>query len=123
MMFASKTPHDLNSDPEPYASSAPDFERYEHAEDNPRTHPVTFDPRPEYDHPQHNEPNPILLWHREATRSGWSPVAARYILTHWKSTVGILPALGIATFTPDHADHARRVLTRLARFTEQETPA
>ena len=44
-MYASMTPRDLSHDPHP---------RYDPA----------ANPRPEYDHMQHNAPNPILTWFR-----------------------------------------------------------
>lgn len=82
--------------------------------DEPRC--VTDKPLGGWKSRQHNEPNPILTWHRETTREGWSPVAARYTLDHWPATVGVLPDLGIITYTPEQEEHARRVLTRLAKL-------
>lgn len=77
---------------------------------------ITGEPLDGWLKPQHNEPNPILLWHRETTREDMRPVAAQYVLEHWDATVGILPGLGIIDYTPDQANHARRVLGRLVRF-------
>jgi len=77
---------------------------------------ITDEPLGGWLKPQINEPNPILLWHRETTREGWSPIAARYTLDHWPATIGALPDLGIITYTPEQEEHARRVLTRLAKL-------
>jgi hypothetical protein len=116
MIFASKTPRDLNHDPEPWVNAAPDFERGSEAdfeEWQPR-HGKVFDPRPEFDHAQQNEPNPILTTLRlnsNAPREdGWDArIAALYFL----EGVGI-DNVEREQATPEHVEHARRVLTRLA---------
>jgi hypothetical protein len=80
---------------------------------------ITGEPLNGYLPPQHNAPNPILLWHRGTTREGMSPIAAQYVLDHWAATIGALPELGITTYTPDHEAHARLVLSRLARLAKE----
>ena len=72
MMYASKTPRDLNRDPEPWVidmgivcgefRSAVEWVGGEFAE-------TYHAPRPEYDAVQHNEPNPVLVAFRSLTLS------------------------------------------------------
>lgn len=119
MIFASKTPRDLNRDPEPYVSSAPDFERYEQAEDNPKVHPVIFDPRPEFDHPQNNKPNPILIAARRAIAEGATfRDIADDLLGYQVGYPGcehISDAFD-AGYRASAPDHARLIFTRLAQM-------
>ncbi len=61
-----------------------------------------FDPRPEYDHTQHNEPNPILVDARLDDEFNPS-----HILAH---LLGYAEAMDASSA---HIDHARRVLERL----------
>lgn len=114
-MFASKTPRDLNHDPNPWVVHTPEGyadRRYP----VPRSyHEMEYAPRPEFDHVQHNAPNPILVWHRKTTRPGMTAEASRYVLDHWAATIGALPGLGIIEYTAEHEAHARRVLTLAAR--------
>ncbi|WP_156495999.1 hypothetical protein [Microbacterium sp. T32] len=74
-------------------------------------------PRPEYDHPQHNEPNWLLVAFRDEPREPGETEAER--IAWWKG----FGADHRTTATDEEREHFRRVLTRLARFTEQETPA
>ena len=104
--FASKTPRDLNHDPHPYRYANGD--RRVAPEVDPDD-PTTRDPRPEYDHPQHNEPNPILVRLR-VERSD----PAGFVKSGDLSRMDI----DISDATPEHIDHARRVLSRLAAPTE-----
>lgn len=98
-MFASKTPRDLNHDPEPWTGPW--------GED--RHGPIggwssVWSPRPEFDHVQHNEPNPILV----AFRSG------KYPAGYWAHRLakGDLP-VAVDKASTNEIDHARRVLARL----------
>jgi hypothetical protein len=104
-MFASKTPRDLNHDHRPYRlvnGRLPD-DRFRVAWNKFYVH----DPRPEFDHAQHNEPNPILVAFRADLEDDVTP---RERVLWWL-------AYGIdhySTATDVQCDHARRVLTRLA---------
>ena len=88
-MFASKTPRDLNHDPLPYLYASTDYTaRFSHNNlGYPYASSAIYDPRPEFDHVQHNEPNPILIAFREQRP--------------------------VTTATKDAYLHARRVLRRL----------
>ena len=116
MMFASKTPRDLNSHvafmtgagTPPLCSCGWQGRRHDG--------PILAEHIAEFDHVQHNEPNPILTWHRNTTRHGMNAIAARYILDHWGATVGFVGSVHIIDYTPEHEIHARRVLTRLANL-------
>lgn len=116
MMFASKTPRDLNHDPEPWV--APDGTRrvFSHVEIGIKR----FDPRPEFDHVQHNEPNPILVDFRDyAKEHGDSAALARHWTRDdqqwWDVTRSTrLISVDEPVGTPEQEDHARKVLTRLA---------
>ena len=112
MIFSSKTPRDLNRDPEPFLDergsrwiSPVTFQ--------PRT--FTYSPRPEFDHVQHNEPNPILvdLRHNGEPDEGRAHYAADLALggESWRYWMKRVPQSRI--------DHARRVLTRLANLTKE----
>jgi hypothetical protein len=102
-MFSSKTPRDLNRDPEPwrtqYGTRYPEGgwsfgERIE----------FTHDPRPEFDHAQHNAPNPILV----ARRLLGPGVNIMYAdLPRWP--------------TRDEIEHATTVLQRLTRLQTEVT--
>jgi hypothetical protein len=117
VIFASKTPRDLNHDREPYESDGLRItrERYLGMDPAHRKAAWLYNPRPEFDHVQHNPPNPILVWLRKVSRPGMQAVAARFVLEHWLGTVTILPALGIADFTEEHAAHALPIIARLAK--------
>jgi hypothetical protein len=73
------------------------------------------DPRPEFDHEQHNEPNPILTLFRDADNSDRRGLAAMWVddIAEWNRQ----GEMGIDT-TPDQVEHARRVLTRFANLKE-----
>jgi len=107
--YASKTPRDLNHDPLPYVTRAGN--RYEdgiwYGHDMFRRY---LDPRPEFDHVQHNAPNPLLLDMREF----WPVIVGDWLAAlddPW-FTDGVPQEFG--SVTEDHIDHARRVLSRLA---------
>lgn len=110
-MFASKTPRDLNRDPEPWTD----------ARGENRHGPIggwssVWSPRPEFDHVQHNEPNPILLDFRDMHGDAQL----------WLETIEGPEGDAFLAETPkefgyidsDVIHHARRVLTRLARLAE-----
>lgn len=59
-------------------------------------------------HEQHNPPNPILAWFREASRVGARPMAATYVLFHWGSTAHTIP------HTAAEESHAHVVIGRIA---------
>lgn len=106
MMFSSRTPRDLNHDPLPSVNPY-DSSRWR---DDGGWSEMRHDPRPEFDHVQHNEPNPILVAlrgagvHREAyIRGFFASDPEMYSWPKWSA---------------EHIDHARRVLTRLAHLTE-----
>jgi|GEM_PF-2496307 len=105
-MYASKTPRDLNHDPKPYTDIETPL-RYIYAPSGTDYY-FRYDPRPEFDHVQHNEPNPILVKIREI------PDADR---GNWIS--GFLSAaerVRFAAWNDAEVDHARNVLSRLARL-------
>ena len=73
---------------------------------------------------QHNAPNPILVWHREAAdedarlRGGNSLLSAEWTLED-SVTFGVEASGRVCvTATPEHYAHARAVLTRLARLAD-----
>lgn len=119
---------DLNHDPEPWVAR-PQFRSEIGA---PKHHAGSVEcatwcvkePRPEFDHAQHNEPNPILVAFR-----GWLvepidlPDAAQWWLA--QMTDGTREPLSSAYramretgANATEYDHARRVLTRLADLNE-----
>jgi len=113
MMFASKTPRDLSCDPEPYRKLYPyNVGRSGWPIAISGTELITeYDPRPEYDHPQHNEPNPILSMYRQSLAD--------------RDEDAMENALSVASGWPTHypctqaqRDHARRVLTRIASLAD-----
>lgn len=96
-MFASKTPRDLSHDPVPWVYS--DGSRTNYPE--PWEMNLTFNPRPEFDHVQHNPPNRLLtLW-----RSGLDP----YELSLWRDSRA-------DTYDRAEWEHFDRVLDRYARL-------
>jgi hypothetical protein len=136
-MFASKTPRDLNHDPEPWVSH---HGRHEDADPAGWDFDVEFTlhPRPEFDHVQHNPPNSILVQIREDNeRSQFAvngvPLSAR--LDMWLMSIANLDTFGgfkswdspghprhvLTTASEQEIDHARRVLTRLAHLSGGES--
>jgi len=80
-------------------------------------------PRPEFDHPQYNEPNPILLslrwrlkFQSDVHHPSTTPRIARTMLAvlhkRWPF---------IEQASPEQITHARKVLTRLANLAETES--
>ncbi len=119
-MFASKTPRDLNHDPMPYRTPGGRWaeQSYLGLRD--------LAPRPEFDHVQHNEPNPILVRFRkwiegeDLTDPCW--------VDEWIVALHNLDAFGgfvewdepsspfhvLTTASPKQIDHARHVFNLLA---------
>lgn len=110
-MFASKTPRDLNRDPLPFVTR--DELRYRNSCTcgcNISRH----DPRPEYDRPQHNEPNPILLAFRDHVAWNWVYLPHDTTYAEDVETFDGLRDGAFLNTTPAQVDHARKVLQRLA---------
>ena len=108
MMYASKTPRDLNRDPKPYYNIE-SHGRYTEAPAGTDYY-FRYDPRPEFDAVQHNEPNPELTYYRtyEAARG-------REALLDFLDWLYL-----VHEHAPNaHVVHARRVLTRLANLKEE----
>lgn len=118
-MFASKTPRDLNRDPEPVvhpsgvrtAMFSMHFE-FEAGESGPfgRIAPALVDPRPEFDHVQRNEPNPILVEFRATLRNYHDKALC---LGHY---IEYVTHGSVYDWTSEQIAHARRVLERLERL-------
>lgn len=121
-LYVSKTPRDLNHDPEPwqvYAQGVPSWRRNHHRDRFENGFgEIVIDrhvPRPEFDHVQHNEPSQVLVGFRR-----WSerfthctvPELARIELINMKHGSGIFQG----DATDEEIVHARRVLERLARL-------
>lgn len=122
-MFASRTPRDLNRDPHPWLDPTADPRRTPFWRTSYRMTGMVYEPRPEFDHVQHNPPNPILVEVRLNCRTpevdGWNArIAALYYIEE------VLPdatyAQSVRRWTAEQIDHARRVLTRLANLTKGE---
>lgn len=111
MIYASKTPRDLNRDPEPYLNIET-RKRY-------RTAPAgtdyyfRYEPRPEFDPVQHNEPNPILVGLRRLIEDGLHRDLAAFYADAATYLTGGTHTLG-DPIPAGASDHAREVLTRLA---------
>jgi hypothetical protein len=107
VIFASKTPRDLNHDPKPYV----DYQGQRHTEEEAMGD-LDHAPRPEYDHAQHNEPNTLLVTFRTIWKG------------HPGTIQGYLAGITGAVTEDDEpqliarVEHARCVLTRLATLTE-----
>lgn len=124
-MFASKTPRDLNHDPDPYVDQW-GIDRNEDGDPAGYDFDVEFrhDPRPEFDHVQHNEPNPILIAFRDlGEKHGMAPDEVRNLARNWvRKATYYEHHMNISGRRATNAqrNHARRVLTRLACLTEGE---
>lgn len=122
-MFASKTPRDLNRDPVPWVHHGSRYRTQAMPSAGFRQSPRDYLPRPEYDHPQHNEHNPILVafredseathnWPRALLIQDWLDVLGGFA-NFWDSCAVDIDAV-LDSAAPAHIAHARRVLTRLA---------
>ena len=121
-MFASKTPRDLNphsvimtgAGTPPLCTCGWQGRRFDG--------PILAEHIAEFDHVQHDEPNPILVTFRrradDETLDFWicglDALAAFGGWTEWDSPRHPLHSLTLAT--DEQIDHARRVLTRLANL-------
>ena len=131
MMFASKTPRDLNHDPEPWritkrvAFGEPFFytgnRSTESRDDGPNVR-YAYDPRSFYDHVQHNRPNVWLTGLRDSMRIPGDHTLQDQARIQLKNALE-LQAVCLARpelTEPPSLGHAIRVLTRLANLTETE---
>lgn len=113
MMYASKTPRDLNHDPRPYRNKYDNSRWSDPGVDLTGT-TVVHDPRPEFDHVQKNESNPILVGARHPSEDWQEWLFAlndpREVFTYDADYYG---EGDIRECTPEMIDHARRVLSRL----------
>lgn len=113
-LFSSRPP--FNDDPWPYI--APGGSRHAHPGTINFGERLVYNPRPEFDRPQNNPTNLILARLREE----WSTpgrhendlalCADRVLASCVEESEAVL------YYNGDEIDHARRVLTRLARFQE-----
>lgn len=126
MMFASKSPRDLNHDPEPWQGGVMGGRASD--ELMRRREAMTFqtgwhyNPRPEFDHVQHNAPNPILTYARQyLNREG----DKAYMYGVWRDALlfrgPFSEDVKMLTPTSELMAHARRVLGRLASLAEKES--
>jgi hypothetical protein len=123
MMFASKTPRDLNHDPLPHAWYSPNgfFSGrsggpYRAAVGDSPGWRSEHAPRPEFDHVQHNAPNPILTAFRDHVAWRWVYLPE---ITTYAEDVETFDGLRDDSFvgtTPEQIDHACKVLQRLANL-------
>lgn len=122
MMYASRTLRDLNHDPHPWRDQTG---RYSTENAYWSGFPRTFDPRPEFDHAQHNPVNRLLRDFRAI--DGGRGEYARWLRDldanpHWwtlQPGTGIMAGVTVG-YAPEEIAHARRVLTRLANLAEKE---
>lgn len=122
--YTSKTPRDLNHDPLPYVMYANDRRtdvrsaEWGMQSDGEVEYVRSLDPRPEFDHAQHNEPNPILLAFRQDVADVF--VAEQFnvaaIARSWID--GDALELFADMYPNEVLDHARRVLERLANLSQ-----
>ena len=111
-LYSSRAPRDLNHDPFPFVTPSG---RKPPGYIGTGREWVAFSPRPEFDHEQHNEPNPILLAFRRDVEIN-TGIGAGSMAAEWYERGLLLFEAERATFA--HADHARKVPTRLARLIE-----
>lgn len=120
MIFASKSPRDLNRDPAPFRIWTGPWAGTRAAQAVPGM--TELDPRPEFGHVQHNQPNPILVAFRnraeDVTLDYWAwALEAEAAFGGWSSwNHSDHPAHSLTIATDAQIDHARRVLERLANF-------
>lgn len=121
-IYASKTPRDLNHDPNPYATPSgyrTNDRPGSYSWDKFPAHMKTYNPRPEFDHAQHNEPNPILVELRVAADVDFTWATARMLdaLTYDHRAPEAMREV-VRHSLPEARDHARRVLERLANLSQ-----
>ncbi|MBN9176087.1 MAG: hypothetical protein J0I43_01775 [Microbacterium sp.] len=127
-MFASKTPRDLNHDAHPWAHTACGYEWCDDFGGRFSFNNGTgneFSPRREFDHVQHNEPNPILVRFRKWIEG--EELADPHWVDQWIVALDQLDAFGgfvewdepsspfhvLTTASPEQIAHARRVFNLL----------
>lgn len=107
-IFSSHVPKRLNRDPKPYVS--PRGVRYAEGDLYFGEGELAYDPRPEFEHDQHNPANPILAAVRaEVIRAYGGDLAAWFRSSIWPD----IPYRYLAHHQ-GHVDHARPVLARIA---------
>ena len=114
-IYASKTPRDLNHDPRPVRIAG------RQARSKRMLWPSdVMDPRPEFDHVQHNEPNPILVAFRAySDKHGMDAEDRANLSGAWLQAPGYYERrLVEGRLRRQERDHARRVLTRLANLSQ-----
>lgn len=107
--YSSREP--FNDDPEPWTNT----QGMRFAERDHVLGLILFDPRPEFDRPQSNPMNSILLEFRRS--APWDMGKAAAIEVRWLS--GPNPAPVPNTASRAQIEHARKVLTRLASPKEE----
>lgn len=115
--YASKSPRDLNHDPMPWDYIGDGYAaRFAHnSPGHVYARDAVYDPRPEFDHAQHNEPNPILVGFREEV-SQWHFVGLSDLAQNW---VDWADSVGMSYDGDAEVEHARKVLTRLSRLEQK----
>lgn len=118
-LFSSKTPRDLNCDPAPWRVV---FGPWRGARVDAQIPESEHKPRPEFDHVQHNAPNPILVALRRRldyqSLVGYPSTSGRMAKTFLVS-LHVHASPDYTGASDEHIAHARRVLTRLARLTKE----
>jgi hypothetical protein len=113
-IYSSRTPRDLNHDPEPYRYSI-----WRNTDGNSAGYDFdavfAHDPRERFDHVQHNQPNPILIEFRasfedDADLDGW--VEAMLTALTDPGDWGLPNS--VYDGTDEEVAHAYAVITRLA---------
>lgn len=111
-MYSSRPP--FNDDPFPFVGPTGSRHQYPGTLDGVR---LAHDPHPHFDRPQNNPTNRYLdLYRDDAAHTGWGERSPIEWLNEIESDEIHLDA---TLFTSEEWDHARRVLTRLARFQEE----
>lgn len=118
MQFSSKPP--FNDDPEPWARFPDKGAGGVRSPKNPKGY-LYWNPRPEYERPQHNPTNPILARFRERIEKTGEEA---YWGDNWDATMDYLDhAIDFSYHAKEpliQLEHARRVLTRLATARTKE---
>jgi hypothetical protein len=115
MIFASTPPH--NTDPKPYHATLSDGTGMRTSFGNGAVVPMVYAPRTEFDQPRAHDANPILVELRRITQeTGLLPHAAGLVFGNsiiHAHEPGFPEEMG---WSVAHVEHARRVFTRLARW-------
>lgn len=116
-IYASKTPRDMNHDPRPFRNKY-DGSRWADPGVDIDGLTVVHDPSPEFDHVQHNEPNPILVKFRRHVAWQWAYLPEISTYAEDIETFDGLRPDSFVGVTPAQINHARKVLTRLANLSQ-----